>query len=303
MPNLSVIVPVYKVEKYLSRCIESILNQSYSDLELILIDDGSPDNCGEICDEYAKQDDRIVVIHKKNEGVSVARNAGLDIAKGNYIGFVDSDDFIDRKMYGTMIEELESNQCDLAICGYDYVDEDGNINRPYNIAKNEMLNQHDVIEKQFDICPTIRFGVWNKLYKKDLIKEIRFPEDLHSGEDGVVLYEYLKRVANVVFVHKPLYKNVERQGSATHGGLHPIDLKNALYMHKNMALDVKKIYPDIYHHAFSFYIDICLRYYNACKNDKVIFSEICSILKQEKINVIKCKDLSWKYKVSFCLKY
>lgn len=303
MPKLSVIVPVYKVEKFLSKCIESILNQTYKDLELILIDDGSPDKCPKICDEYAKKDDRIVVIHKENKGVSVARNTGLDIAKGNYIGFVDSDDFIDNKMYETMISELEMNKCDLAICGYDYVDEDSNVNRPYKISENEILNQHDVMKKQYDINPTIRFGVVNKLYKKDLMGTIRFPIDLHSGEDGVVLFEYLKKVKKAVFVHKPLYKNAERQGSATHGGLKPEDLKNALYMHKKMALYVKEIYSDVYHHAFSFYIDICLRYYNLCKHDKAVSDEICKIIKAEKINVIKCKDLSLKFKVNFLLKY
>lgn len=303
MPKLSVIVPVYKVEKFLSKCIESILDQTYKDLELILIDDGSPDNCPKICDEYAKKDDRIVVMHKENEGVSVARNTGLEIARGIYIGFVDSDDFIDSKMYETMISELEKNKCDLAICGYDYVDEDGNVNRPYKISENEILNQHDVMKKQYDINPTIRFGVVNKLYKRDLMGMIRFPIDLHSGEDGVVLFEYLKKVKNAVFVHKPLYKNVERQGSATHGGLAPKDLKDALYMHKDMALNVKEIYPDIYHHAFSFYIDICLRYYNSCNNDEKVFNEIKAIIQKEKLNVLKCKDLSWKFKLNYVLKY
>lgn len=302
MPDLSVIVPVYKVEKYLSGCIESILNQTYKDLELILIDDGSPDGCPEICDKFAANDCRVTVVHKKNEGVSIARNTGLDIAAGKYIGFVDADDFVSPNMYETLINEIEKNKCDIAIAGYDYVDEDGEVNRPYQQKETEIMNQHDVMLRQYDINPTIRFGVCNKLFKKSLINTV-FPDDLKSGEDGVFLFDYLKNINMAVFVHQPFYKNTERQGSATHGGLKPEDLKNALYMHKEMAEDVKKIYPDIYHHAFSFYIDICLRYYNSCSNDKNVFNEIKSIIQKEKLNVLKCKDLSWKFKVNYVLKY
>lgn len=303
MPNLSVIVPVYKVEKYLPRCIESILSQTYSDLELILVDDGSPDNCPSICDEYMQKDSRVVVIHKENAGVSAARNDGLKIAKGKYIGFIDSDDYITPNMYEELITNLENNNCDLAIAGYDYVDESGNINRAYSSKENEILNQEQVLHHLFDINPTIRFVVWNKVFKENLIDGLLFDETLKSGEDGKLLYSYLCKTNNTIFVHKPLVKNCERIGSATHGGLAPTDLKNALYMHRNMAFDVKNIYPDVFHHAFSFYIDICLRYYNSCKNDKEVFDEIKTILKKEKINVLKCKDLSWKYKINYLMKY
>ena len=96
MPKISIIVPVYKVEKFLPKCIDSILSQTFTDFELILVDDGSPDNCGKICDEYAHKDDRVVVVHKLNEGVSIARNKGLDVAKGEYILFCDSDDFVSK---------------------------------------------------------------------------------------------------------------------------------------------------------------------------------------------------------------
>ena len=114
MPELSIIVPVYKVEPYLRRCIDSILAQTFRDFELILIDDGSPDNCGAICDEYAAKDSRIIVIHQKNQGVSAARNAGLDIAKGTYLGFVDSDDWIEPEMYETMIATAKEKQVDVS---------------------------------------------------------------------------------------------------------------------------------------------------------------------------------------------
>ena len=125
MPELSVIVPVYKVEKYLSKCIDSILAQTFTDFELILIDDGSPDRCGEICDEYAAKDSRIIVIHQQNKGVSAARNAGLEIAKGKYIGFVDSDDWIEPEMYQILIATANETASELVICGSKQRDESG----------------------------------------------------------------------------------------------------------------------------------------------------------------------------------
>ena len=110
-PNISIIVPVYNIEEYLPRCIESILNQTYNNLELILVDDGSKDKSGEICDAYAKKDNRVVVLHKENGGSSSARNAGIAIAKGEYLGFVDSDDYIEPDMYEKMVAVIEKTGC------------------------------------------------------------------------------------------------------------------------------------------------------------------------------------------------
>ena len=120
--KLSIIVPVYNVEPYLRRCIDSILAQTFTDFELILVDDGSPDNCPAICDEYAEKDPRIVVIHKQNGGLSDARNAGLDIARGEYIGFVDSDDYIDAEMYEKMYNAAIMHNSDIVSCAYERID-------------------------------------------------------------------------------------------------------------------------------------------------------------------------------------
>ena len=117
MKKISIIVPVYQAEKYISKCIESIVNQTYKNLEIILVDDGSTDRSGEICDEYGKKDNRIVVVHNKNKGVSVARNCGLDIATGDYITFVDSDDYIDLQMYSEMMKVVEKYSCDVVYSG------------------------------------------------------------------------------------------------------------------------------------------------------------------------------------------
>lgn len=116
MPKISIIVPIYNVEKYIEKCIQSILNQTFSDFELILVNDGSTDSCGEICDKYKKLDDRIIVIHKVNGGLSSARNAGIDIARGEYIGFIDSDDYIHEKMYEILYNNAITYNSDIVIC-------------------------------------------------------------------------------------------------------------------------------------------------------------------------------------------
>ena len=127
MPKISVIVPVYNVEKYLHECVDSILTQTFTDFELILVDDGSPDNCPVICDEYASKDKRIKVIHKENGGGAQSRNVGLDCSRGAYIGFVDSDDHILPDMYEKMFCRIEEEQADIACCGLHHIYEDGNL--------------------------------------------------------------------------------------------------------------------------------------------------------------------------------
>ena len=124
-PKISIIVPVYKVEPYIHKCIDSILNQTFKEFELILVDDGSPDNCGNICDEYAKKDNRVRVIHKENGGISSARNIGLDVSNGEYIGFVDSDDYIKLDMYERLYNSCKVNNADISIIGTIEVDENG----------------------------------------------------------------------------------------------------------------------------------------------------------------------------------
>lgn len=175
--KLSIIVPIYNVEAYLCRCIDSILNQTFTEFELILVDDGSPDNCGEICDQYASQDKRIKVIHKKNGGLSDARNAGLDIAQGSYIGFVDGDDTVDPKMYERLLNALESNRADIAVTGFRNLDHEGNLVAMYpNLEQEKVYSKKDYIHNFF---PTVKWEIMasacNKLYCKNLFEKIRYP--------------------------------------------------------------------------------------------------------------------------------
>lgn len=193
-PLISVIVPVYKVENYLDECVQSIVSQTYRNLEIILVDDGSPDRCPEMCDEWAKKDARIRVIHKANGGLSSARNAGIDVAKGWYIGFVDSDDFIDEKMYEVLLNgfELEDDIVisSLKIAKY----ESGKIvtfDDAWNISKNQIVNSDIFIYNI--LSGKSSYTVWNKLYLASLVKNVSFKEG-RNNEDVLFLYELGKIV-------------------------------------------------------------------------------------------------------------
>ncbi|HWJ77145.1 MAG TPA: glycosyltransferase [Niallia sp.] len=197
--KISVIVPVYKVEKYLEQCIKSILNQSYQNLEIILINDGSPDQCGEICDEFSRMDERIKVIHKENGGLSDARNAGLDIASGDYIGFVDSDDWINKNMYDILINTAIKEGSDIVECKfmnvYDREDtfnkEDTGIIKTFSNV--ESLKNH-FNSKYFYRC------VWSKIYKKDLFKDLRFPQN-RLAEDLFLTHELFFKAKKVSHIN------------------------------------------------------------------------------------------------------
>lgn len=174
MPEFSIIVPVYKVEKYLSRCIKSILSQEFGNFELILVDDGSPDSCGKICDEFAKNDARISVIHKNNGGVSSARNCGLKQACGKYICFVDSDDIIARNTLQLVQESINQFNPDMVIFDYSVIDSNAT-----DIIDSTIGNiEGTVVDKKqaFDLCAdfnrTVRMGIWNKIYRKECIPTV-----------------------------------------------------------------------------------------------------------------------------------
>ena len=235
---ISVIVPVYKVEKYLNRCINSIINQTYRDLEIILVDDGSPDRCGEICDEYALKDNRIKVLHKENNGQSSARNAGLDIATGNYITFVDSDDWIEPQTYTLMLLAIQNNDCDIAICGHRIAyDENPTLNN--FSADTQLLNSEELLQEIFG---KLNNAAWNKLYRKELIGDLRFPIGFAHGEDLIFNLNYLKNCKSGVINNTPLYNYFVRADSVTNSNFN--NKKIAEITSKDMAFKiVKELYP------------------------------------------------------------
>lgn len=175
--KLSIIVPVYKVEPFLRRCVDSILAQTFTDFELILVDDGSPDGCPVICDHYAQIDDRVKVVHKPNGGISSARNAGLDVAQGEYIGFVDSDDYVSKRMYEVLVRNAEQYCADISAMGYIEVTADGEICKYCSaLTKDFVYHRSDFIDHFYpDIRWHIMPSVCNKISSRKLFNNYRFP--------------------------------------------------------------------------------------------------------------------------------
>lgn len=212
-PLISVIVPVYKVEPYLRQCVDSIRNQTYQNLEILLVDDGSPDRCPKICDEYAEKDARIKVIHKENGGLSSARNCGLDHATGEYIGFVDSDDSIAADMYEKMLEALLAAGAEMCICNYREVSEE---EEPKELGISTLPKGIYTRSEAFSLFAEYRDAciAWNKLYAASVLEELRFPVG-RIHEDEFLAHHAFDRCERVVIVEEAYYDYLRRGGSIT----------------------------------------------------------------------------------------
>lgn len=210
---ISVIVPVYNVEKYIDKCISSIVKQTYENIEVILVDDGSTDSSGRLCDGWLEKDGRIKVFHKVNGGLSDARNFGIDKAKGNYISFIDSDDYINQNLYEKLYNALIKKEADMAICNYDFVDEKGNIlNENPNVLKNETISQIECYQKLIIDYNFYYVTAVNKLYKKALFKDLRFPAGkIH--EDEFIIHHLIEKCRRVTIIEDVLYYYVQREDS------------------------------------------------------------------------------------------
>lgn len=199
-PTISIIVPVYNVERYLTKCLLSIINQTFKDIEIILIDDGSTDESGKICDDFAKKDRRIRVIHKENGGLSSARNKGLDLANGEYIGFVDSDDLISTNMYEILLKYLKLYNTDIAIGGF--------TNNKSNLFNGKEIKNKNILYVKDNVLlyylKNDGHSVWRRLYKRELFKNVRF-ELGEINEDVLASYEVMKKCKSVVVIKENLY--------------------------------------------------------------------------------------------------
>lgn len=215
---ISIIIPVYNVEKYLTQCIDSILSQTYTDWELILIDDGSIDQSGKICDEYANRDDRIKVIHKKNEGVSKARNTGITLSNGEYICFIDSDDWIDTNYLQNF--KIQEQQCDFYFSGAWY-DTYGKIYSYKKYSEKFCKNKYEIRDEFFNQNLLSNGYPWGKLYKTQIIKEneLRFNENLNINEDHIFVFQYFSYIntlyiTNTAGYHYTVFDNSGRKLSS-----------------------------------------------------------------------------------------
>lgn len=205
-PLISIVIPVYKVEKFLGRCVESVVNQTYKNLEIFLIDDGSPDNCPQICDEWAEKDSRIKVIHLENAGVANARNTALKQISGDYVGFVDGDDYVEPDMYQQLVELALKYNSDITFCSYQINDEDRGENTVSLIPKDE--------EMKCVILGDYEYGVlWNKLFKSSVVKGLEMP-DLKYSEDLVFNYFAVKNAKKFFKTDLKLYHYFQNENGA-----------------------------------------------------------------------------------------
>lgn len=297
---LSVIIPIYNVEQYLDRCMESIVNQTYKNLEIIMVDDGSPDNCPKLCDEWAKRDNRIIVIHKQNGGLSDARNMGLSIATGEYIAFVDSDDFVDLDMYRTMIEALERTDSDISTCGR-YLYRNGEISERYTSCKEMLLTATQAI------CELLRGGLieeaaWDKVYKKDLFNGIVFPVG-EINEDLPIMPHLFERANKIVCTGKPFYYYCANTGSITH---EPYDEKKRIVIKhiKEVSNYIENKYPELKGAVGEFqgrYSGSFLIIFNQNNDLKKIYKDdyqfYKSLCKRNFINLLKSSKRTKKQKI------
>lgn len=295
-PKISVIVPVYKTEGLLDRCVESIVGQTYKNLEIILVDDGSPDNCPAMCDEWAEKDSRIRVIHKENGGVSSARNAALDIATGDYIGFVDSDDWIEPEMYSSLIQKISESGKNIALCSYYAVEISGERYECRCVVDKEVLDKDDYF--RFIVLGGDGGYIWNRLYDADILKEVRFDEDIWYSEDLLFNFKTAQKSNGAAILDKIEYNYVQKRikEQAWVMNDHSFDSMTAF----EIMLSYKDIPEDVY--------DCCLRGYAAAAftllsgvltNEKYFYKydDIRSAILNFKKRILTQKKYSLKYKV------
>lgn len=227
MPKVSIIVPIYNVEKYLDRCMQSLFDQTLKDIEIILVDDGSPDNCPKMCDEYAKKDSRVKVIHKKNAGLGYARNSGLDIATGEFVGFVDSDDYVCTKMYEELYTKAIDHKVDGVLCSY-YNESNGHLRK----ANIDRLSDK---ERSLDACPTYitevigglpnekyrqhhGYSVWKMIFSNEVIQKnnIRFKSEREFVSEDILFQLDFSLHASKLFIYpEAMYYYCANEGSLT----------------------------------------------------------------------------------------
>ena len=238
---ISVIIPIYKVEPYLRRCLDSVVGQTYKNLEIICVDDGSPDGCGAICEEYAAKDERIRVIHKENGGQSSARNAGLDIAQGEYISFIDSDDFVASDMVEYLYRLLKAHDADISVCLHDIVRGEKRW-KSYNFREDIVIGPKECLQRLL-YNDGVDTSAWAKLYKKDIFADICFPEGKLSEDSGTTYRTFLAS-KRIVLGHEAKYFYMLRENSTVTCAFAQWKL-DMLEMTDLMARDVVAIYSDL----------------------------------------------------------
>ena len=264
-PLISVIVPVYRVEEYLERCVKSILSQTYKNLEVILVDDGSPDQCPAICDACAEKDVRVKVIHQENKGLSGARNAGIDAASGEYLAFVDSDDYVSPHFIEELYQLLQDTGCAIGQCRFSYVKGDGLVEEgdsAFCIYRGESLMEQLYGPEEKATCFVV---AWNKLYRAELFKEtgIRYPEG-RIHEDEATTYRLFHEAKKLAFLDRALYGYYTENGGSITSVFSAKRLQWLTAHEERIACVKKNGYEKLLPAAYRKLCDACITFYFRC---------------------------------------
>ena len=265
--KISVIVPIFNAEKYLTKCVDSILTQTYENLEIILIDDGSTDHSAEICEKYKQMDSRVVVIHKTNGGQASARNCALDIAKGDLLGFVDADDWIDKTFFETLHDLMMDHSADVSCCNFSVVFNDAKKNYTWNPTdgRQTCFNNHDTM-KELLINKRINEMVWNKIFRRAVISNERFIEGM-IFEDTEMMHRCLANCSKCAYTSKPLYYNFMSDGSTTRSRISP-RMFDRVKANENRIAFYRQKYQDLLSKANGAYVKVCLDLIDLSSGDK-----------------------------------
>lgn len=306
--TVSIIVPVYKVEeRILRRCVESLLRQSYSDIEIILVDDGSPDNCGEICDEYALLDSRVKTLHQPNGGVSSARNTGLSVCKGEYITFVDSDDYVKSEYVERIHNALVSNNADCAMCNcHTFTNEDEIENASVEYAcrvlnKDEIVNAICYMKQPYDGFEIT--SVWGVLYKREIIIDSRFNENIRIGEDFVFKYYAMNNINSAVLYNTKDYYYYIRPDSAMRNGFDAEKLKAIDEFEKILSVEYSSSYYNALMSRFVNIAIVILFTIPLGTEYKTYRKSVMKFIKKYRKNVLANKNTRLKVKGALYLSY
>jgi exopolysaccharide biosynthesis predicted pyruvyltransferase EpsI/glycosyltransferase involved in cell wall biosynthesis len=265
MDKITIIIPVYRVEAFLRKCIESVIEQTYDHLEIILVDDGSPDNCPSICDEYARLDQRIKVIHQKNGGISAARNAGIELASGDYIAFVDSDDWVERDMYEVLYEKARALDADITICGY-YIVKENKISLSCVIEEDIVYSMEEALGELLQDTK-VRNYLWNKLYKRDLFTRIRFPVAA-AYEDMAAMYQLFVLANRIALIDEyKYYYSYRKEGLSKQSAFrYGYDLFKAA---RDRYDDLRTVLPKYENEMLQYAVAFALSAYNKSLKEKL----------------------------------
>lgn len=301
---VSIIVPVYNTEKYLSRCIESILQQQYSDLELILIDDGTKDNAGKICDEYAQKDCRIKVLHKDNQGLAMARKSGLELAKGEYVLFVDSDDWIEKCMVSIMLEEAIQSNADVVCAQLQKVNDEGRIVEKSKKFEQVLCESTEKMVYHMHVSRYLSSTACAKMIRKELLEDVVFLNNLAIGEEHDMVVKIIMRAKKIIILDARFYNYYVRSGSISRSGFNEKYI-NSLELYMNIEENLVNMFPQYKQDIRSFYTEYEMAVVTAMCRNKTYNWEIINILrrkiKSHIVDICACRNMAIYLKCSAVL--